>query len=321
MQTNNLPIMVTVKCLVYNQALYLRQCLDGIINQKVNFRFEAIVHDDASTDGSTEILREYAEKYPDIIKPIFEFENQYRKVGFAGIDRIMDLYIQGKYIAFCEGDDYWTDSQKLQKQVDFLEKNPNYGLVYTQFKIYRQEDGCLLDGWSKKTTLENEFVGNDIMTLTTCFRSSLYFKYQKQVKPQNDWQMGDAPLWIFLLKYSLAYFMPESTSIYRLLQGTTSHPKTIEELLSFRQNSYEVRSYLAECLHLEAFMPLATVSYLKLIYILMISNNIFFDMNDTMLIRKYGLYMPKILFLYVTVRCVCLRKIIRRMYNLSPNFN
>ena len=75
----NEPLMVTILCLVYNHESYIRQCLEGFVMQKTNFRFEAIVHDDASTDGTAAIIREYAEKYPDINKPIFETENQYSK--------------------------------------------------------------------------------------------------------------------------------------------------------------------------------------------------------------------------------------------------
>ena len=134
------PVIVTIRCLVYNHEPYLRQCLDGFVMQKTNFRFEAIVHDDASTDGSAAIIREYAEKYPEIIKPIIETENQYSKHD-GSLRKIMIDHTRGKYIAICEGDDYWIDPLKLQKQVDFLEKNPEYGLVYTKAIIYYQATG------------------------------------------------------------------------------------------------------------------------------------------------------------------------------------
>lgn len=87
----NEPLMVTILCLVYNHESYIRQCLEGFVMQKTNFRFEAIVHDDASTDGTAAIIREYAEKYPDIIKPIFETENQYSK-GDGSLGRIMTAH-------------------------------------------------------------------------------------------------------------------------------------------------------------------------------------------------------------------------------------
>ena len=117
------PLMVSIWCTTYNHEPYIRQCLEGFVMQKTNFRFEAIVHDDASTDGTAAIIHEYAEKYPDIIKPIYKKENQYSKHDDS-LGKIMDEACTGKYIALCEGDDYWTDPLHLNKQVTFLEKNP-----------------------------------------------------------------------------------------------------------------------------------------------------------------------------------------------------
>ena len=134
---DNQPLMVTIRCTAYNHEPYIRACLEGFVMQKTNFRFEAIVHDDASTDGTAAIIKEYAEKYPDVIKPILERENQYSK-GTLG--KIMDEASKGKYIAFCEGDDYWTDPLKLQKQVDFLESHPDCSLCFHN-AIIHWEDG------------------------------------------------------------------------------------------------------------------------------------------------------------------------------------
>lgn len=317
-QIDNSTILVTVKTLVYNKAPYLRQCLDGIINQKTNFRFEVIVHDDCSFDGSADIIREYAEKYPNIIKPIFEIENQYSKVGFSGIDKIMDAYINGKYIAFCEGDDYWTDMFKLQKQVDFLESHDDYGLVYTQFQVYNQQNDSFAPGWCKETTLEKEFGGNDIMTLTVCLRTSLYFKYQNQIKPQKEWKMGDMPLWIFLLSQSRAYFMPDVMCTYRVIQGTASHPKSLEGLVYFRENAYSVLLYLAGQLNLQHLVPKVTAEYLVSMYIIMIANNCFKDIEDVHLIRKYKILNLKVLLLYIVVRFSFLRSLIKYIYKFQP---
>ena len=129
--------LVSIRCMVYNHEPYLRQCLDGFVMQQTTFPFEAIVHDDASTDGSAAIILEYAEKYPDIIKPIIETENQYSKED-GEIRRIIDaaMHPDSKYIALCEGDDYWTDPQKLQIQVSFLEEHPDYSLATHDFKVY-----------------------------------------------------------------------------------------------------------------------------------------------------------------------------------------
>ena len=130
--------LVTIRCITYNHEPYIRQCLEGFVMQKTNFLFEAIVHDDASTDGTAAIIREYAEKYPDIIKPIYETENQYSKRN-GSLTRIMDAHMRGKYIAICEGDDYWIDPLKLQKQVDFMEGHPECGLCYTKMRNYYQK--------------------------------------------------------------------------------------------------------------------------------------------------------------------------------------
>lgn len=129
--------LVSIRCTVYNHEPFLRQCLDGFVMQQTTFPFEAIVHDDASTDGSAAIIREYAEKYPDIIKPIYETENQHSKHD-GSIGRIMDAAIHpsAKYIALCEGDDYWTDPHKLQIQVDFLESHPDYFMSCHAYQFY-----------------------------------------------------------------------------------------------------------------------------------------------------------------------------------------
>lgn len=125
-------ILVSVVCDVYNHEPYLRQCFDGFVMQKTNFMFEVLVHDDASTDKSAEIIIEYTNKYPDIFKPIIQKENQYSKG--VGIWKTYQFpRVKGKYVAFCEGDDYWIDPLKLQKQVTAIESDSKNTMVYTAF--------------------------------------------------------------------------------------------------------------------------------------------------------------------------------------------
>ena len=127
--------IVTVWCLAYNQKDFIRDALEGFVMQKTTFPFEVIVHDDASTDGTTAIVQEYARRYPDIIKPVIETENQWQKGGLKHIIHIMnEKYRNGKYIAFCEGDDYWTAPHKLQQQVDFLESHAEYSMCFHSAK-------------------------------------------------------------------------------------------------------------------------------------------------------------------------------------------
>lgn len=123
----NNHIMVSVICNVFNHEAYIRDALEGFVSQKTNFPFEVLIHDDASTDKSADIIREYEAKYPNLIKPIYQTQNQYSRGG--GITRKFQIpRVKGKYIAMCEGDDYWTDPLKLQKQYDFLQMHPEYSL-------------------------------------------------------------------------------------------------------------------------------------------------------------------------------------------------
>lgn len=119
------PPHVSIRCLTYNHAPYIAQAIESFLEQKTNFPFEIIVHDDASTDGTDKIVREYEKKYPKIIKPIYEKENLYSKKD-GSLRRIIDSKCRGDYIALCEGDDYWCNCDKLQKQVDFLDAHPDY---------------------------------------------------------------------------------------------------------------------------------------------------------------------------------------------------
>ena len=131
-----MSVEVSVVCNAYNHEKYIRSALDGFVMQKTTFPFEVLVHDDASSDRTAEIIREYEIEYPDIIKPIYSTENQYSK-NDGSLSRIQYGRVQGKYIALCEGDDYWTDPLKLQKQYDLLESHPEIDICATAAKTER----------------------------------------------------------------------------------------------------------------------------------------------------------------------------------------
>ena len=213
-------LMVTIRCLTYNHEQYIRQCLDGFVMQKTNFRFEAIVHDDASTDGTAKIIREYAEKYPDIIKPIFETENQYSKRD-GSVGRIMDEHTHGKYVAICEGDDYWIDPYKLQKQVDFLESNPDYVMCSHRFNQYIQEKGLLEEEQDKDFKgadydLKN-LIGGKWLTQTL---TVMYRRTALDLKRYAAYGMSmDMILFYELLRNGKGYCFPDIMAVYRLHNG------------------------------------------------------------------------------------------------------
>lgn len=234
-QDSTIPL-VTIRCITYNHEPYIRQCLEGFVMQKTNFPFEAIVHDDASTDGTAAIIREYAEKYPDIIKPIYETENQYSKHD-GSLQRIMNAHIRGKYVAICEGDDYWIDPLKLQKQFDFLESHLDYGLVHTDFNIISEsnikEYRIRRKLGERQNVLEQILLGNyDIGTLTVMFRKDLYDSLPKYYLSKK-FPMGDLPLWIEFAAVAKIKYISDVTANYRRLDSSASHSTNFCKRMAF----------------------------------------------------------------------------------------
>lgn len=233
--------LVTIRCLVYNHEPYLRQCLDGFVMQKTNFPFEAIVHDDASTDRSAEIIREYAEKYPDIIKPIFETENQYSKRN-GSIRRIMNEHTRGKYVALCEGDDYWIDPLKLQKQVDFLESHPAYGLVYTDVNFYFQNKDVMKCNYisSGKLKQSHDFAEH---LVNAGYIAPCTWVYRRDFLPKGAHQYVDGtfPLALDIWAQSKVFFLNEATAVYRHLSESASHSRSLQKCFHFAYGVFQIQ--------------------------------------------------------------------------------
>lgn len=235
------PLMVTIRCITYNHEPYIRQCLEGFVMQKTNFRFEAVVHDDASTDGTAAIIREYAEKYPDIIKPIYETENQYSKHD-GSLARIMNSHMHGKYIAICEGDDYWTDPLKLQKQVDFLEANPEYGLVYTNVDFYIQKQGRFERSYitSGKLSRSYDFVSHLVNSGYIAPCTWLYRREYMQTYTQG-YVDGTFPLALDIWANSKIHFLNEVTTVYRVLGESASHSRYLAKRFAFGVGVFRIK--------------------------------------------------------------------------------
>lgn len=216
---NNLEekVLVSVCCTAYNHEKYIRNCLEGFVNQKTNFKYEVIVHDDASTDSTPNIIREYVEKYPEIIKPIFQKENQYSQ-GVLIYEDYLYPKCNGVYIAFCEGDDYWCDENKLQKQVDVLENNPSYVACVHQTKILdlKRKKENMFVACNKDGILEIErFFATTIPYQT----SSLMYRLELNGKRPEfcfvSKKVGDYPTAVFLTLMGPVYYINETMSVYR----------------------------------------------------------------------------------------------------------
>ena len=218
-------IKVSILCLVYNHEPYLRKCLDGFVNQKCNFEYEVLIHDDASTDKSAEIIREYEQKYPNIIKPIYQTENQYSK-GVKISATFQYPRAQGEYLAWCEGDDFWDDVNKLQMQVDFLDQHPEYvGCVHRYYTVDKQGNRTDVKtfGYYENSgvyTLE-DFQKYELPSqLATLVCRNIYFKegrsYPESFVDVNI--QGDIKYFLYLLANGDLYRFEQTSSAYRFVQ-------------------------------------------------------------------------------------------------------
>lgn len=235
-------VLVSICCAVYNHEKYLRQCLDGFIMQKTSFEFEVLVHDDASTDHSADIIREYEEKYPKIIKPIYQEENQYSK----GI-RVSSTYLypkaKGKYIALCEGDDFWIDDQKLQMQVNALEENSTR--VFSMHRVSGANGNGIKNGmyFPPNNIASKEYDSDEFMRLligknAIRFQTSSFLVKTEilqqlcEEKPEfyQKAKVGDLVIQMFSALHGKLYYIDKEMSVYRM----------------FSENSYSVRNVCNE---------------------------------------------------------------------------
>lgn len=224
-------IMVTVCCICYNQKNTVGRTLDSILSQKTTFPFEIVVHDDASTDGTREIIEKYARENPDKIIPVLQTENQYSKGGRP------DLYliplVNGKYVAFCEGDDYWCDDEKLQLQVDALEAYPSCSIAVHNVRKKSAANGKDLgkfppvpvrEGYLKAEEYIKQELGNGhwmFQISSLLIRSDVLKQYYKEFDSgyMKKFMVGDFPMITYALSKGDAYYIDRDMSVYSVESG------------------------------------------------------------------------------------------------------
>ena len=212
--------LVSIFCEAYNHERFLRDCLNGFVMQQTDYPFEVLIHDDASTDNSASIIKEYADQYPDLIFPIFQTENKYSQ-GIGIRNHYQYPRAKGKYIAICEGDDYWTDPLKLQKQVAYMEAHPDCSLCFGNAMVHWEDNDLLPDKpyseWANKIYDDKEILWDwRVPTATFLFRrdvtkSPLFQKFM------SDQQMvvDDLPLFLTCAKNGYLYAFSDYFSVYR----------------------------------------------------------------------------------------------------------
>lgn len=318
---NGITPLVSVTVATYQQVSYIKECLDGILMQQTTFPYEIILGEDGSIDGTQEICKEYAERYPDKIRLFIRDRklSQYEKDD-GSITRFNGLWnrmsVRGRYIAWCEGDDYWTDPLKLQKQVDFLEAHEDYGLVHTAAKVYLQEYGKYKENLigEKFINIDSLLMENHVVTLTTCFRIDIYKRYLQEIQIDPSWKMGDYPLWLFISIHSKAHFMNEVTGVYRILKESASRSKSFQNSIDFQMSTYSIKKYFVKKYQKEYLIKSVctyTIYSLMRIYIL-------FDKKvDIMKLCKmfeYKSITPKIFIVFVFSRVGIGKKYLQRKW-------
>jgi glycosyltransferase involved in cell wall biosynthesis len=207
--------LLSICVVTYNHERFIKEAIAGFLKQKVDFPVEILVHDDASTDDTQNILMQYSNDYPGLFKLVLQKENQHSIFGGGMHPRFNYPRARGKYIALCDGDDYWTDPHKLQKQIDFLEKNDDFSLCFTRSEMLKDNELTLHKVPFKKTTFTGvDFLKtyNFICTATVVFKRGVL----STIKDQTKYPFGDLALYLHASKIGKIKCLPDLTAVYRI---------------------------------------------------------------------------------------------------------
>ena len=217
-------IAVSITCITFNQREYIAQAIESFLMQKTNFKYEILIHDDASTDGTTDILREYEKKNPDIIKVVYQTENQYSQ-GKKITQTFLYPLCQGKYIAFCEGDDYWTDPYKLQKQYDYMEAHPDCSMCVHAADIVKADTGQRLKTDSIATKLTKFYIEDAIKGLGRLISTNSFFYRSEWGMQQPEFRKigpcGDYPMPILCASFGYIAYLPDNMAAHRAMANNS----------------------------------------------------------------------------------------------------
>jgi glycosyltransferase involved in cell wall biosynthesis len=215
---NNESPLVSICSITFNHEPYIRDAIEGFLMQKTDFKFEIIIYDDASTDNTASIIKEYANKFPNLFKIILQKENQYSK-GVRGIAVNFTFpHARGKYISLCEGDDYWTDPYKLQKQISFLEQHSEYSFCFHNSKVY-YVDKKYYTNFNIKLKQKSYSVKDLIKKQWFIPTASIVLRKDSLPEAYPDWffqaYSGDYALELILAMKCDFFYLDDIMSVYR----------------------------------------------------------------------------------------------------------
>ncbi len=261
--------LVSVKMITYNHAPFIAQAIEGVLQQKTNFPFELVIGEDCSIDGTREIVFEYQKKHPDIIRVVTSDKN----VGMTKNGLRTMKACQGKYIAFCEGDDYWHHPLKLQKQADYLESHPECGLVYSSYDVYHVQSKTRIVDFIKykdwdmpKNTSINDIIENrggrslGILTCTVMILQTLcsqIIESDPYIHQSGKFLMGDTQLWAEIATKAQLHYIPESLATHNIMEESATRSKDIKKVLRFQISCAEAMLYLCH----KHKLPLSIINY------------------------------------------------------------
>ena len=269
---------VFVRCFTFNQSRYIEESMNGFTIQQTNFPFLCCIVDDASNDGEPQVIINYIRENFDVTDTAvaYQRETDYANVVYAqhkvnkncffvalllkenhyqtGRDRLKFEYIRewcdnAEYIAICEGDDYWSDTLKLRKEVDVMDTDEQIGLCYTRAKKFNQSSGTFdseLCGLEYKGFLQM-LHENPVVTLTTMYRVGLRDEYIRDVNPYTkSWKMGDYPFWLWIAAHYKVHYLNDVTGVYRVLLNSASHSDDKMIYISFILSSCDIQLFFAQ---------------------------------------------------------------------------
>lgn len=325
MSSDKVHPLVSVFMITYNHEKYISQAIEGVLMQKTNFDFELVIGEDKSTDKTREICEKYASKYQNKIKLLPSDKH------YGAMDNHNRTFkaCTGKYIAMCEGDDYWTDPYKLQKQVDFLEKNPDYGMVCTDYNKFYQQSGIFKKNCFSIKKYESEVKFDDyildrstIGTATVLFRKSLYDSYVRDIPDaiMRSFNVGDTPMWLYFALKSRIGVLPDVTAVYRVLRESACHFTSPHQHYSFVMKGFEVPDYFISHFNIPESIKMLNEQKkitATLIYAFKIRDKEIFK-NNYNKIKKLKLTIPiKFRFLKLGMINILFYRIIKKLLKLN----
>ena len=238
------PILVSVCVTTYNHAPYIERAVESFLAQRCDFGVEIILSDDCSSDSTPQICRSYAERYPDRVRFITSAEN----VGMRANYRRTLEAAKGKYVALCDGDDWWCDVDKLARQVAVMEADEQLGLCYTRSRRVQGEREWLYPAGEMFTDFDNMLFNNTVENSSALARKDLVMRYYAEVRPEEhpEWLTDDAPMWIWFAACSRMVAIDIPMAVHRLLPESVSQSGNYLRRIAFCDSLMDISLWFDE---------------------------------------------------------------------------